>query len=169
LLLTTIQIWYCRGMKFTPGQAQEILQLSPATFRHWKSALPPLSGRNGYSPCFTPGDLLAMAVVKTLTEGIGIRVGNLQGLAIPLFGHCSQSWAGLERSLLIINPLHESLDAAPEAQPVALGGLVIAMPLRPIIASLRERLLLEQTDDQQEPLRFPPTPLGVDTRRSGSS
>jgi hypothetical protein len=156
-------------MKFTPGQAQEILQLSPATFRHWKSALPPLSGRNGYSPCFTLGDLLAMAVVKTLTEGVGIRVGNLQGLAMPLFGHCSQSWAALERSILIIDPLRQRVSAAPEAQPFAWGDLVIAMPFRPIIASLRERLLLEQTEDQQEPLRFPPTPVGGDTRRSGSS
>jgi hypothetical protein len=76
-------------MKYTPGQAQETLYLSPATFRHWKTALPPLRGRIGYSPCFTPGDLLAMAVVKMLTEDIGIRVGNLRGIADALFGQCS--------------------------------------------------------------------------------
>ena len=108
-------------MKYTPAQAQETLSLSPATFRHWKTALPPLSGRNGYSPCFTPGDLLAMAVVKTLTEDIGIRVGNLRGLAIELFGHCSQPWAGLERAVLVIDPYRQRVSVAPEMQPLALS------------------------------------------------
>jgi len=112
---------------------------------------------------------LAMAVVKSLTEDIGIRVGNLRGLAIELFGQCSQPWAGLERAILIIDPYRQRVSVAPETQPLALDGLVIAMPLRAIVASLRERLLLEQTDVQQEPLRFPPVPLGGDARRSGSS
>lgn len=156
-------------MKFTPGQAQETLQLSQATFRHWKSALPPLAGRNGYSPCFTPGDLLAMAVVKTLTEDAGIRVSNLQGLAVDLFERCSQPWAALERSVLIFEPRSLRVTSISETQPFALESLMIAVPLRPIITAMRERLLLEQTETQQEPLRFPPTAVGGSVRRSGSS
>lgn len=156
-------------MKYTPGQAQETLQLSPATFRHWKRALPPLGGRNGYSPCFTPGDLLAMAVVKTLTEDIGIRVGSLQGLAVDLFEHCSQPWAALERTVLIVEPLRPRVMSVPETQPLALESLTIAVPLRPIITTMRECLLREQAETQQEPLRFPPTAVGGVARRSGSS
>lgn len=152
-------------MKLTPGQVQEILQLSPATLRHWKQALPPLGGRKGYTPCFSPGDVLAMAVVKTLTEEVGIRVGNLSGMAPDLFERCSQSWAGLERSVIIFEPLRQRVALAPETQPLALGGLTVAIPVRPIIAALRERLLLEQTEMPQEPLWFPPT--AVSAKRHG--
>jgi hypothetical protein len=156
-------------MKYTPGQAQETLHLSPATFRHWKTALPPLRGRNGYSPCFTPGDLLAMAVIKALTEDIGIRVGNLREAAVELFRQCSQPWAVLERAILIIDPCRQRVSVVSETQPAAINELVVAVPIRPIVASLRERLLLEQTDVQQKPLRFPPIPLSGDARRSRNS
>jgi hypothetical protein len=147
-------------MKFTPGQVQETLRLSPAAFRHWKNALPPLGGRNGYSPCFSPGDLLAMAIVKSLTEDIGIRVGNLSGLAIPLFEHCSRnSWTALERLALLIRPLSGSVTSVPEAQLPTQDEPTIVLALRPIIAELRARLLLEQQENTQETLRFPPTAL----------
>jgi hypothetical protein len=77
----------------------EVLGLSPDTFRHWKHALPPLGGRNGYTPCFSPGDLLAMALIRTLTEDLGIRVGKLDELSTQLFEQCSEPWAILERSI----------------------------------------------------------------------
>jgi len=156
-------------MKFTPGQVQETLQLSPAAFRHWKTALPPLCGRNGYSPCFTLGDLLALAVVKSLTEDVGIRIGALCGLAVDLFVHCSQPWAVLERSVLIVEPLHPRVTSIAETQPLAPEEVMIAVPLRPIITAMRERLLLEQSGVQQEPLRFPPTAIGSGVRRRGNS
>lgn len=147
-------------MKFTPGQAQETLELSPATFRHWKGTLPPLAGRNGYAPCFSPGDLLALAVIKTLTDDIGIRVGNLYGIAESLFEHCAQnSWAALERMILIIEPTVGRVRSVPESQPLPIDGMAIALPLRPLVATLRARLLLEQAETPQETLRFPPTAL----------
>jgi hypothetical protein len=156
-------------MKLTPGQLQEILQLSPATFRHWKSALAPLGGRRGYTPCFSPGDLLAMALVKTLTEDVGIRVGNLRWLAADLFAHCSQPWAGLERSTLIVEPLMQHVTLGSETQPHGLERLAIIIPLRPIIAALRERLLLERSDTQQAPLRFPPTAVAAQRHTGDAS
>lgn len=155
-------------MKFTPGQVREVLSISQDTYRHWKGALSPLRGRNGYTACFTPGDLLAMAAVKALTEDVGIRVGNLQSLATGLFEHCNRhSWAGLERSALIVEPLHARVTSTPETQPPPLDGLAVVLPLRPIITALRERLLLEQTEAQQEALRFPPTALKGANRRRG--
>jgi hypothetical protein len=147
-------------MNFTPGQVQEMLGLSPATFRRWKKELPPLHGRNGYTPCFSPGDLLAFALLKFLTEKAGIDVSHLNGLAIEIFKHLSQSWAALERSVLVIEPTQHRVSTTPEAQALAFDALAITVPLRPIVASLRERLLREQPDDQQEPLRFPPNALG---------
>ena len=155
--------WH-RRMKFTPGQVQEILQLSPAAFRHWKTALPPLANRNGYKPCFPPGDLLALALVKALTEDVGIRVGQLAPLSTELFDRCGEPWAALERSALIIEPLSRRLTIVPEARPISPNALSIFVPLRPVIASLRQRLLLDQPDASQEPLRFPPTALAGSQR-----
>lgn len=148
-------------MKFTPGQVQDMLGLSPATFRHWKKGLPPLRGRNGYTPCFSPGDLLAIALIKTLAEEVGVNVSRLSGLAIDLFRHLSQPWAALERSILVIEPTRHRVSTTPEAQTIGVfDTLTIAIPLRPIIASLRERLLLEKPEDQQETLKFPPSAVG---------
>jgi len=151
-------------MKFTPGQIQDILGLSPATFRHWKKELPPLRGRNGYTPCFSPGDLLAIALIKTLTEKVGISVSRLNGLAADLFSHLSQSWAGLERSVLVIEPNRHQVSTFSETQMRSCDALTISVPLRPIIAALREHLLLEQPEDKQKTLRFPPSAVGG-TRR----
>jgi hypothetical protein len=154
-------------MKFTPGQVQDILGLSPAAFRHWKKELPPLRGRNGYTPCFSPGDLLAIALIKSLIEEAGITVRALNTLATELFSHLSQPWAALERSVLIIEPTRHRVSTAPEAGTLGFDALTIATPLRPIIASLRERLLLDQPGDQQETLKFPPSAVGG-TRLGGA-
>jgi hypothetical protein len=147
-------------MKFTPGQVRETLQLSQATYRHWKRTLAPLEGRNGYAPCFTPGDLLAIAIVKALTEDAGLHVGSLQKVAAELFNHCGQaSWAGLERLALVIEPMTPQVTSIPETNSLPLRRLAIVLPYRPIITTLRERLLMEQLDVPQGTLRFPPTAL----------
>jgi hypothetical protein len=158
-----------RQMNFTPGQAQEILGLSRATFRHWKGTLPPLAGRNGYGPCFTPGDLLALAVAKVLTDDIGIGVSSLYGIATSLFEHCQRSsWANLERSVLVIEPAGARVTSIPEAQPISPDAISIVLPWRPIIAALRERLLMEKVETPQATLRFPPAVVS-DARRRGEA
>ena len=143
-----------------------MLPISQDTYRHWKGALSPLRGRNGYTACFTPGDLLAMAVVRVLTEDAGVRVRTLEPVAPALFEHCNrQSWAGLERSVLIIEPLGARLTSIPETQPLRPEELAVVLPLRPIISALRGRLLLEQMEDQQEALMFPPTAVKGGSQR----
>lgn len=157
-------------MKFTPGQAREILRISQDAYRHWRGTLSPLAGRNGYSPCFTSGDLLAMAAVKVLTEDAGIRVGNLKVVAAALFEHCNRnSWAALERSVLVIEPSLGRVTSAPEGQSSpATREIAVVLPCRPIVAALRARLLHEQADAAQGALRFPPTAL-AGARRKGEA
>jgi hypothetical protein len=145
-------------MKLSPGQIREILGLSQDTYRHWKKALPPLTGRNGYRPCFTTGDLFAMALVRALTEDAGVQISALSTVSMSLFDYCGQhSWAELERSTLV----HElSLVRArffAESHRPELDGVGIVAPCRPIVADLRERLLLDKEDAEQGNLRFPPT------------
>lgn len=156
-------------MKFTPGQVRETLGLTKATFRHWKEALPPLGGRNGYSPCFTPGDLLSMAVVKALIEDAGVHVGALQPIADVLFRICNTTaWAALERSALILELAEARVSVTPEDQARLTDGISIHVPCRPIIWQLRERLLTEQGEGLQQTLRFPLATVGENRRSVGS-
>ena len=155
-------------MKLTLGQVKEILPLSQDAYRHWKGKLAPLGDRNGYTRCFSPGDLLAMAVVRTLTEDFGLRVGGLEAFASDLFAHCNRnSWTALERSSLIFDSAELRVDLAPETHSQRLDRLAIVVPCRPMVVRLRGLLALGHEEPQQEPLRFPPTAVGGN-RRSGS-
>jgi hypothetical protein len=151
-------------MKLTPGQVREVLGLSQDTYRHWKGALPPLAGRNGYRPCFTHGDLFAMALVKALTDDAGVRVGALHAVAASLFDQCSKhSWAELERSTLVLQLARVQATFVPEQQLPRLDGVWLLVPCRRIVLDLRERLLMEEEPVDQGSLHFPPTVVSGQT------
>ena len=157
-------------MKLTPGQVREVLQLPQETFRHWKTVLPPLAGRNGYRPCFSHGDLFAMAVVKALTNTAGIRIGSLSAVAVSLFTQCDRhSWAGLERSILVLDLAHKRANFAPDSEVPQFSAIGIMVACRPIVAELRKRLLMDQGDKQQGTLRFPPAVVASERRREKAS
>jgi len=156
-------------MKLSPGQVREVLGLSQDTYRHWKAALPPLAKRNGYRPCFTYGDLFAMALVKALTDDAGVRVGALHAVAAGLFDHCGRhSWAELERSILVLELARVQVAFTQETHVPQPEGIGIVVPCGPIILDLRERLLMEQADVPQGMLRFLPAVVAGKRRRGGA-
>jgi hypothetical protein len=145
-------------MQLTPGQVRQVLGLSPDTFRHWKAALLPLTGRNGHRPCFSHGDLFAMALIRALTEDAGVRVGALRTVSAILFEQCNrQSWAGLERSILVLELTRVRAEFFSEPHTPSTEHIGIIVPCRPIIADLRASLLKDADDDEQGKLRFAPT------------
>lgn len=159
-------------MNLTPGQLREILDLSEDAYRHWRRALSPLAGRNGYRPCFTHGDLLAMAVVKALIDEAGVKVGLLEPISAELFRLCQQApWAVLERSALVIVLGQARISVVPGSQQPPLGDSAISIhvPCGPIVGRLRARLLAEQDSDSQQPLRFPPAAVSGDRRSAGDN
>lgn len=142
-------------MLYTPAQIKETLEITEETLRHWRKALPPLKGKRGYSPCFSPGDLLALKVVAGL-HGLGISVSQLKPHADKLFGACSQvAWFGLEDKILVYDgQMLEMVTASGEghwAQAVR-----IAAPLGPLIRQLRQRLSEENPHPAQSEIAFPP-------------
>lgn len=156
-------------MKLTPGQLRDVLDLSTETFRHWKKILPPLSGRNGYRPCFSLGDLLAVAIVKTLSEDLGVRVGMLASSAPSLFEICNRSsWAALERLVIVIQPGDRVMGAS-NLSGCTTEAASIVVPCRPIVEQLRHRLLLEQEETSQAQLRFPPSAITSEPWRRAAS
>lgn len=147
-------------VQFTPGQLRSAASIAPQTYRHWKKALVPLRRDCGHSPSFTAGDLVAVGVVRALCVDLGIRVSALAPIAIALFDICNSSpWAALERGKLIFDIPHGQLQFQPELSNSFGEGVLVMVPLRPIVVQLRDQLLAVGRLDEQQALRFPPTPL----------
>jgi len=90
-------------LKLTPQQVAHVAQLSDQTLRHWRKALPPLHGLNGYHPCFSPGDVLALLVIRHLVKNMGINVGTLASASVGLFALCrNTSWPHLTDQRLFV-------------------------------------------------------------------
>lgn len=143
-------------MHFTPGQLRNTIGLSVETYRHWRRVLPEFANRRGYSPCYSTGDLLAASFLRRLTDGCGIRVGNLAEISTELVRLCNTtSWLGQKSSALVVNMdrgqcriLKLPLDAADI-------GLSIVCPLDPVLSELRDALLRTQPAGDQIKLKFP--------------
>jgi len=155
-------------LKLTPGQVREALQISQDTFRGWRAALAPLSGRSGYTPCFSLADILALAIVKTIVEGAGVRIGALRPVAPALFELTNQTaWPLLERSLLIFDLRAGSLSLVAETQSPRTGVVDLRVACRPILAGLHEWLRGEQRGSSQHVLRFPLASVDPERRLAG--
>lgn len=147
-------------MYYTPGQLRSAAGIPPETYRHWKKALAPLCCQKGHSPCFSAGDLVAVAVVRVLVIDFGIRVGALGPLGENLFALCNSApWPTLERGRLMIDVPGTIIQFRPELGEVQADGPALLVPLRPIVARLRDQLLAASEPEHQTTLRFPPTPL----------
>lgn len=145
-------------MRYLPAQVKEALRISEETFRHWRRALPPLQGRKGYGPCFTPGDLLALKVVAQL-HTLGIQVRHITPHAVDLFEVCSQSaWFGLNDKAIAYRGNSISITAVSEARLPAQACVLV--PLRPLIAELRQAFSDEETVPTQSDIAFPPMRVG---------
>ena len=148
-------------MRYMPAQVKEALEITEETLRYWRLKLPPLKGKRGYAPCFSPGDLLALKVV-TQIHGLGVNVGDLVSHSTEFFKACSQSaWFGLEDKVLVFDgQTMELLNASEEG--VWARQTRIAVPLGPLIRQLRQRL--SEEEPTQPEITFPP--LGVAQGRS---
>ena len=145
-------------VKFTPGQLRGVVNIPPETYRHWKKALAPLRRDRGHSPCFTPGDLVAVAVVRELSNDLGMRVSVLASIADSLFELCNSApWPVLERGKLLIDLPQTKVEYRSELPEKPIEGLTIVIPLRPIVKQLRDQLLATNEASDQQTLLFPLT------------
>ncbi len=148
----------CVSVHYTPGQLRNAVEIPQQTYRHWKKALAPLRRERSHSPCFTAGDLVAVAVIRVLSVEMAIRVGSLTPIAHALFELCNSApWPALERGKLLIDFSNKQVQFHPELASALSGGPLAIVPLRPIVTTLRNRLLAADEPNSQEMLRFPPT------------
>jgi len=142
-------------MRYLPAQAKEALGITEETFRHWRRALPPLKGKRGYAPCFSPGDLLALKVVAQL-HAFGIQVRHLTPHAEALFKACARSpWFGLDDKVFVFDG--ETMELiGPHGEQGWAQQPRIAIPLGPLIRQLRQSLSEEEIRPAQPEISFPP-------------
>lgn len=145
-------------VRYTPGQLRDAVAVPPETYRHWKRVLVPLRRDTRQSPCFSAGDLLAVALVRTMTD-FSVRVGAISAIADDLFRLCNDtSWPILERSRMVVDLANRRIELQPESEGLPLHAPALVCPLRPLVGYLRAALLTDGGPEQQR-LNLPPVPL----------
>jgi len=154
-------------LRLTPQQITEVAQLSDQTLRHWRSVLPPLAGLNGYTPCFTPGDALALLVVRHLVKVMGISVGTLARASSDLFSLCrNTSWPHLADRYLLIQV--EQGSATLLTRQPDLEAPAILVPMRPFAEQLQAAWASSFPALEQLPLQFGTTVVPRPARMAGA-
>lgn len=124
-------------MFYTPGQLRDSVGLSREAYRHWKRVVPAFANGRGHSPSFSPGDVLASAVLHRLTDAAGVRIGRLSEIAPAIFEVCNaSSWDVLQQKYLIIDLQMDTCIAA-NGSALREGDLVVICALAPLIKALR--------------------------------
>lgn len=155
-------------MRYTQSQVRDLLSISVDALRTWRDAIPALAAHKGHAPSFTPGDVVAMAIVAELIRDFGVRVGTVGGRFDELFKECrGRSWLSLETCIAIIEADSIRLvDAGTSAHPSP-DASTLCVPCGPIVSRLQSALTATEADLAQGYLQFPPTAIGPQTERRG--
>lgn len=153
-------------MHYTPGQLRGTVGLSKEAFRHWKRVVPAFANGRGHAPSFSSGDVLASAVLRQLTDVIGVRIGHLSEIAPAIFKVCNaSSWDALQNKSLVIN-LQERTCVAVDDFSVPVGELVVVCALAPLVKTLHFDLLNSTT--QSSSTALPPVAVDERVRKRGA-
>jgi len=155
-------------MRFTQSQIRELLSISVDALRTWRDAIPALANHKGHAPTFTPGDVVAMAIVAELVRNFGIRVGSIGERLDQLFGECrGKSWLALETCVVLIEAENIRLvDAVAPSRPLP-DTSIVCVPCAPIVSRLQAALSATEADLAQGYLQFPPTAIVPQAERRG--
>ncbi|TPJ34773.1 hypothetical protein FJ434_28520 [Mesorhizobium sp. B2-5-13] len=156
-------------MRYTQSQIRELLSISVDAFRTWRDAIPALALHKGHAPSFTPGDVVAMAIVAELVRDFGVRVGTVGDRFDELFKECrGRSWLSLENCVALIDAESFRLVDVNLAGQRSPDAPTLYIPCAPIIARLRSVLTATEVDQVQGHLQFPPTSVAMRPERRGT-
>ena len=155
-------------MRYTQSQVRGLISISVDDFKTWRKVIPVLTAHKGHGPTFTPGDVMALAIVAELVRDFGIRVGTIAAQLDQLFTDChGRSWLSLESCLVLLKADEVQLTDATASQRPLSEQTTIAVPCAPIVARLQSALTGSEADTARGYLRFPPTSLTGALERSG--
>lgn len=154
-------------MRYTQSQIRELLSISVDALRAWRDAIPALAAHKGHAPNFTPGDVVATAIVADLVRDFGLRVGTVGGRFDQLFGECrGKSWLALETCIALIKADTIQLVDARTSSP-STDAATLCVPCAPIVSRLRSALTATEVETAQGYLHFPANAIGPQADRPG--
>jgi hypothetical protein len=149
-------------MQYTQAQIREVTRLTKEGFRHWKRVLPALEARSGRGALFSYGDIVALAVIKTIVDTFGVQIAILKDQVQLLFDTCNKgNWVILGSEIVVIGGEQGVSFLASENFDKVGAQPIICVPLSPIVA--RIRAVLTGDHPQQE---LPLSPMPVVPRRA---
>lgn len=155
-------------MRFTQSQIRELLSISVDALRTWRDAIPALAAHKGHAPSFTPGDVVAMAIVAELVRNFGVRVSSVGSRFDQLFREChGKSWLSLETCVVLIEADRIRLVSASAPARPSPDASTLCVPCGPIVSRLQSALTATEADLAQGHLQLPPTAIGSQTERRG--
>lgn len=147
-------------LKLTPGQLRQTVCLSKETFRHWRQVLPSIRSRTGRSPAFSPGDAVALSVLRILTDDWGLQIGHLCEVSTQIFRLCNATpWVALEGETLLIDVANNDCKLLRTAAGLKVNKTVLLCPLTDVMHQLREHFLRTEPPSLQTELRLAPTAI----------
>lgn len=155
-------------MRYTQSQVRGLISISVDDFKTWRKLIPTLASHKGHSPTFTPGDVVALAILAELVRDFGIRVGTVAAQFDRLFLDChGRSWLSLESYVVLLKADEIQLAVATSLHHGLSEQTTIAIPCAPIVGRLQSALTDPEADKKQGYLHFPPTSLTGPLERSG--
>lgn len=117
--------------------------------------LPALSPYSGHSAKFLIGDILAIAILKRLTDICSIKIGNLSGISEALFDLCKKvPLDQLENLILQVDLKNDTCKTTPFADQLFSADVLIVIPLSVVVSELRADILEMQKENAQGQLTF---------------
>ena len=122
---------------YTQEQTRSITGIGQEALRHWRRHVPYLAAKTGKAARFSFGDLVALAVTREITNGLGVNISQVHDGIESLFHTLAQQTVIRPNSVAVLQGHASSLVVA-ETQLSALSRRPAALvPLRR--ASSRKR------------------------------
>lgn len=146
-------------MRYTQGQVRELLDIPEQTFRHWRSVIPALRELSGKGARFSPGHLLAIAVLAQLDRDFELRVTKVASGINELFHILAEKpWPALEQMAIELTKDEATIRRPEQITPLT-SGLCLLISCSPLIRALRSKLLESSESEAQGSLQFSPHDL----------
>lgn len=149
-------------MRYTQGQIRGLISITVDDFKTWRKLIPALAAHKGHGPTFTPGDVVALAIVAEFVRGFGIRVGTVAAQLDRLFNAChGRSWLSLESCIVLVQADGIRVVDADTHHRIPPDRTTIAVPCAPIISRLQSSLTTTEVETAQGYLHLPPTAIST--------
>lgn len=145
------------GIQFTQEQARTLIEVSPGDLRHWRQVVPYLSEKAGKSARFSFGDLVVLGAAARLNRDFGVRIKALGPGIDSLFRQMAERHSARVDGLFAsISASGAALLRSSEAVSRKFDRPSLVVPLDPIAAEIKSKVLPVSAGQEQSALPFAP-------------